>query len=281
MNKTIQHVLFLGLLTVLSVSCVTQKKLTYLQDAGPDIMDSVNAQFKAQSETVIRSGDALTVYVAALDREAVAPYNLPSATYSMPGEGEIETKTSLQFFVVSEEGDIELPVLGKVHVAGLKRAEVEKTIQEMLEKQVLNPIVHVDLIGAKVTVLGEVNQPCQVEMKHGRLTILEALAAAGDVTPYGKRENVLVTREVDGKLELARLDLRSSDLYTSPYYYLQQNDVVYVSPNQVRVVQSTNIGLYLSMVSTLASAATVIVTVVSLTNNRASSSSGSSGNTGN
>ena len=281
MNKTIQHVLFLGLLTVLSVSCVTQKKMTYLQDAGPDIMDSVNAQFKAQSETVIRSGDALTVYVAALDREAVAPYNLPSATYSMPGEGEIETKTSLQFFVVSEEGDIELPVLGKVHVAGLKRAEVEKTIQEMLEKQVLNPIVHVDLIGAKVTVLGEVNQPCQVEMKHGRLTILEALAAAGDVTPYGKRENVLVTREVDGKLELARLDLRSSDLYTSPYYYLQQNDVVYVSPNQVRVVQSTNIGLYLSMVSTLASAATVIVTVVSLTNNRASSSSGSSGNTGN
>lgn len=276
MNKTIQHVLFLGLLAVLSVSCVTQKKMTYLQDAGPDIMDSINAHFQHQSETVIRSGDALTVCVSALDKEAVAPYNLPTVIQSTPGSPEIRTNSSLQYYVVSEEGDIELPVLGKVQVAGLKRAEVEKKIQGMLEKQVLNPLVHVDLVGAKVTVMGEVNQPCQVEMKHGRLTILEALAAAGDLTPYARRENVLVTREIDGKIEMARLDLRSSDIYTSPYYYMQQNDVIYVSPNQVRVVQSTNMGLYLSMVSTLASAATVIVTVVSLTNNKSASSSDSS-----
>ena len=99
-------------------------------------------------------------------------------------------------------------------------------------------------------------------MPKGRITILEAIAASGDLTPYGRRDNVLVTREVDGKMELARVDLRSADLYTSPYYYLQQNDVIYVSPNKVRAISSTNSGLWLSIVSTALSAATVIVTVV-------------------
>jgi len=110
-----------------------------------------------------------------------------------------------------------------------------------------------------------VNRPGQVAMPKGRLTILEALAAAGDMTPYGKRDNVLVTREVDGKLQIGRVNMRSADLYSSPYYYLQQNDVIYVSPNKVRAISSANAGLWLSMISSLASAATVIVTIVSLT----------------
>ncbi len=99
-------------------------------------------------------------------------------------------------------------------------------------------------------------------MAGDRLTILEALAAAGDLTVYGQRDNVLVTREVNGKIELARVNLRSTDLLNSPYYYLQQNDVIYVSPNKVRAVSSANVSLWLSMVGTVASAATVIVTVV-------------------
>ena len=105
----------------------------------------------------------------------------------------------------------------------------------------------------------------QVSLGRGRLTILEALAAAGDLTPYGRRDNVLITREVEGKIEMARIDLRSADLITSPYYFLQQNDVVYVSPNQVRVINSANASLWLSTISTLASAATVIVTVINAT----------------
>jgi polysaccharide export outer membrane protein len=94
------------------------------------------------------------------------------------------------------------------------------------------------------------------------MTIFDALAAAGDLTPYGRRDNVLITREVNGKLELARLNLGNADIYTSPYYFLQQNDVVYVSPNKVRAIGSTNSGLWLSVVSTALSAATIIVTVV-------------------
>ena len=135
-------------------------------------------------------------------------------------------------------------------------------IKEKLEAQIVNPLVQVHLVGAKVSVLGEVARPGAVAMTNGRMTILEALAAAGDMTPYGKRDNVLITREIDGKLQIQRVDLRSSDLYTSPFYYLQQKDVVYVAPNKVRAISSANAGLWLSVVSTVASAATVIVTVV-------------------
>ena len=265
MNKSIQHFLLLSLVALSAASCVTQKKMTYLRDASPEIADSINKKFDAQSETVIRSGDALTIVVSALDKEAVAPFNLYTVNQSSPGSAQIQTTSSLQYYIVDEDGYVEMPILGKIFVAGKKRVEVEQTIREQLERQVLNPMVKVNLIGAKVSVLGEVKQPGYVSLGRGRLTILEALAAAGDLTPYGRRENVLLTREVDGKLEFARLDLGDVNLYTSPYYYLQQNDVIYVSPNKVRVVNSANVGLWLSMVSTVASAATVIVTVVSLT----------------
>ena len=246
----------------MAMSCVTQKRLTYLQDADQAKIDSLNTQFVSQTEAVIRNGDALTIFVSALDKEAVTPYNLPTVIFSAPGSSTVQTTPMLQYYTVDEEGNIEMPVLGPIHVAGLKRTEVAQYIKSLLEAQVLNPLVQVSLVNAKVSVLGEVGKPGPVMMTSGRLTILEALAAAGDLTPFGRRENVLVTREVDGKLEMARVDLRSADLMTSPYYYLQQNDVIYVSPNKVRAISSTNTGLWLSIVSTALSAATVIVTVV-------------------
>ena len=264
MHKSIK-IFALMLVAFAAASCMTQKKMTYLQDANPSKEDSINAHFEAQSETIIRCGDALTIFVSALDKEAVAPYNLPAVAFTAPGSTMVQTTPMLQYYIVDEAGDVELPVLGKVHVAGLRRPEVEQHVEELLSKQVLNPMVQVNLIGAKVSVMGEVNHPMQVSLGRGRLTILEALAAAGDLTPYGRRDNVLVTREVEGKIEMARIDLRSADLLKSPYYFLQQNDVVYVSPNQVRVVNSANAGLWLSTVSTIASAATVIVTVINAT----------------
>lgn len=252
----------LALVAVVGASCVTQKQMTYMRDADEAKADSINTQFASQTEAIIRNGDALTIFISALDQEAVTPYNLPTVVYAMPGTNSVQTTPMLQYYLVDEEGNIEMPVLGPIHVAGLKRTEVAQEIKTKLETQVLNPMVQVSLVNAKVSVLGEVLQPGQVPMTTGRLTILEALAAAGDLTPYGRRDNVLVTREVDGKVQMARINLRSADLMTSPYYYLQQNDVIYVSPNKVRAVSSANAGLWLSMVSTVASAATVIVTVV-------------------
>lgn len=261
MRKFVRMTLLAALVGMAS-SCVTQKQMTYLRDADPSKADSINATFQSQTEAVIRPGDALTIVVSALDQEAVVPYNLPLVVYS-GGGAQVNTTPAMQFYTVDEAGEIAFPVLGKLHVAGLKRTEVEDLIKTRLEAQVMDPTVIVRLVNGAVSVLGEVNRPGRVGI-NGRLTILDALAASGDLTPYGRRDNVLITREIDGKLEIARVNLRSSDLYTSPYYFLQQNDVVYVSPNKVRAISSANAGLWLSMVSTVASAATVIVTVINV-----------------
>lgn len=262
MYKNLRQICALVLVAVTAASCVTQKQLTYLRDVDASKAESINASFQSQSETVLRNGDAITVFITALDQEAVTPYNLPTAVYAIPGTDQVQVTPTLQYYVIDANGDVTLPVMGAVHVAGLTSTGAAQAIRAQLEQQVVSPSVQVRLINAKVSVLGEVNRPGQIALTSERLTILDALAAAGDLTVYGRRDNVLVTREVNGKMEVARVDLGSADVYASPYYYLQQNDVVYVSPNKVRAVSSTNAGLWLSVVSTALSAATVIVTVV-------------------
>lgn len=258
----IKQILALGMVAVVAAGCVTQKRMMYMRDANAEKAEALNAEFSSKSHTIIRNGDALTIFVSALDQEAVTPYNLPTVVYSTPGSKTVQTTSTLQYYTVNERGDVTLPVLGAVHVAGLTRVEAEDAIRTLLEQQLVNPSVQVNLINAKVSVLGEVTRPGNIAMTGDRMTLLEALAAAGDLTSYGMRDNVLVTREVDGKLEMARIDLRSADLYKSPFFYLQQNDVIYVSPNKVRAVSSVNAGLWVSVVGTLASTAAVVVTVV-------------------
>ncbi len=260
-------------MVVAASGCVTKRSLTYLRDVTPESADSINKSFVPSAEITIKPADALTIFVSALDPDAVAPYNLPTVTFNDPTSTVVRTTPMLLTYRVDEEGCIEMPVLGKLHVAGLVRAEAENLIKSALEKQVLNPMVQVNLVSAKVSVLGEVARPGTVSISNGRLTVLEALAAAGDMTPYGRRDNLLITREVNGKMEFARLDLTKDNLLTSPYYYLQQNDVIYVSPNGVRAINSANVSLWLSTVSTLASAATVIVTILNVTQKSAPATS--------
>ena len=262
MLKTIKSFVFIALVSLMATSCVTQKQMTYLRTVEADSASSINKTFHAVSEIVIKPGDALTIYISALDKEAIAPYNLPAVAFSDLNSTSLTTVGQLQSYRVDEQGDVDLPVLGKIHVEGLKRDQVAEVIKQALANQVVDPLVQVNMVGAKVSIMGEVARPGQVTITNGRLTLLDALAAAGDLTPYGRRDNILVTREQDGKLEFARINLTSQDIFASPYYYLQQNDVVYVSPNKVRVINSANVSLWLSMVSTVASAATVIVTVV-------------------
>lgn len=251
------------LLTIFAfASCVTQKQLTYFRGVDGFTADSVNKVFESQIDPVIKAGDALTITVSALDQEAVVPYNLPTVVFASPGTEQLTTAQSLQYYIVDAEGKIEFPVLGTLQVLGMKTTEVANLIGEKLRVQVKDPMVLVRLINAKVTVMGEVNKPGQYTMPNGRMTLLDALGAAGDLSPYGQRDNILITRETNGKLEFQRLNLNSDELFTSPFYYLQQNDVVYVSPNKVRAINSTNVSLWLSVVSTVASATTVIVTVV-------------------
>ncbi len=265
MKKTLVYFPFLLLLLALN-SCVSQKKLTYFREVDAHSADSINKTFTSQIDPTIKPGDAMTISVSALDQEAVAPYNLYTPSPVVPGQDQrLTTANSMLCYKVDENGYINFPVLGQLYVLGLKRPEVEELIKGKLEGQVVEPLVIVTLINARVTVLGEVAHPGQYNMNNTRMTLPDALGLAGDMTPYGMRENVLITRETNGKLEFARVNLNSDEIFTSPYYYLQQNDVIYVSPNKVRAINSQGISLWLSMVSTVCSTATVIVTVVNAT----------------
>ena len=245
-------------------SCVSRKQLTYFRTLSPDNAKEINDQLSALPEPTVKINDALIITVTALDPEAVLPYNLPSVSYATPTSSTEPTVASYQYYTVDAQGCIDFPVLGKLHVEGLTKSEVIRLVQQKLEGQIVNPIVSMRFLNAKVTVLGEVRSPGNYSLNNGRMTLLEALGAAGDITQYGRRDNVLVIRDNLGELEFARLDLSTNDLFASPYFYLQQNDVVVIEPNQARATSNQSMGLWLSMVGTVASAATVVVSVLSI-----------------
>lgn len=253
------------LFVVLMCSCVSRKQLAYLRDVTSESAGEINKEMKSQPEPRVKINDALIIVVSALDPEAVVPYNLPSVAYATPTSETIPTTPSFQYYTVDANGDIAFPVLGKLHVVGMTQSEVIEMIQDKLKAQLKDPIVTMRFLNAKVTVLGEVKNPGSYLLNNGGMTLLEALGAAGDLTQYGNRSNVLITRENNGKLEFARIDLRSDDIFTSPFFYLQQNDVIVVEPNQARTTSNQSISLWLSMVGTVSSAATVVVSVLSAT----------------
>lgn len=249
-------------------SCVPTKQLAYFQGVTAESAEKINTEREGQPEPRVKINDALIITVSALDLETVIPYNLPSVSYETPTSSTVPTQISYQYYTVDGNGDIDFPVLGKLHIEGLTKSEVIDLIQSRLKSQLVAPMVTVRFLNARITVLGEVKRPGTYGLNNGKMTILEALGQAGDLTQYGRRDNVMITRENNGKLEFARLDLRSDEIFTSPYFYLQQNDVIVVSPNQARTTSNQSIGLWLSLAGTLSSAATVVVTVLSYDNTR-------------
>lgn len=260
-----KKIIYLSVMLVLMCSCVSRKQLAYFQPITAESAEEINKYLQPQPEPCVKVNDALIIMVTALDLEAVLPFNLPSAPHTTPTSAEEPTVSSYQYYTVDSQGNIDFPVLGELHVAGLTQTEVINMIQEKLKGHVVDPVVTVRFLNAKVTVLGEVKAPGSYPLNNGRMTILEALGAAGDLTEYGKRDNLLIVRDNAGKLEFARLNLNTDEVFTSPYFYLQQNDVVVVEPNQARTTSNQSIGLWLSMVGTVSSAATVIVSVISAT----------------
>lgn len=247
---------------ILATSCTTQKKLAYFRDVSAESAAEINEQFNTVHEARIVTGDMLIITVTGLDPEAVAPFNMPVISYSSPGSDQIYATPSLQSYLVDVNGEIDFPVIGQVKLAGLTKSEAISFLQEKLAASLKNPIITIKYLNYKITVMGEVARPGQYTINNERVTVLDALGLAGDLTPYGKRNNILITRENNGKLEFCRLNLNTDEVFNSPYYYLQQNDVVYVEPNNVRAIASQNLSLYLSMLTTLASLATVLVSVL-------------------
>lgn len=243
-------------LMLLLASCTSSKKIVYLQDVSNYDKKSITQSY----EVKIQCDDLLGITINSLNPELTIPFTLPMVSYQT-GKGDPLSATGsqqLQGLLVDREGQINFPVLGKLSVAGLTRMELIEMIENKLKKggYIDDPIVTVKYLNFKISVLGEVASPGTFNITTDRITLLEALSMAGDLTIYGKRNNVSVIRENNDERQIIVLDLRSSDLFNSPAYYLQQNDVIYVEPNRAKAAQSginqnNSVGIWISVASFL------------------------------
>lgn len=249
-------------------SCNTTRNVLYLQD----VKNNETMPAGREYEIRIQPSDMLIITVNSKDHELTTPFNLPLASYLSSGSH--VGVQQLQGYMVSPEGTINFPGLGQIYVSGLTRHELVELVERRLieEEYLKNPIVIVTFQNLKINVLGEVNKPGTYPVTHNEVTLLDALGMAGDLTIYGRRDRVAVIRETGGKRTVAYHDLRSKELFNSPYFYLQQNDVVYVEPNKRKTQQSdinqnNSIGVYTSISSAVVSIATLAITL-SRTNNK-------------
>lgn len=254
MIRKIQLIVASITFTLIFFSCATPKDVLYFQDI--DTLEEYSVS--QRNNPTIREDDLLIITVSAPDMETVRPYNLmieTRPTYSSTNLS-LSNNSQQQTYLVDSDGHIELPILGRQHVAGKTRAQLVDHLRNLILKDVKDPIVNVRIVNYKVTVLGEVNRPGSYTIEGERITLPEALGLAGDMTIYGKRKNVVVLREVAGKRTHEIIDLTTVESLNSDYYYLKQNDVVYVSPNSAQVQSSKfnrNATVYVSVASLLIS----------------------------
>ncbi|MCH3993629.1 MAG: polysaccharide export protein [Prevotella sp.] len=247
-------------------SCGSAKGVAYFQNA-----DSVSlAASKVLYDAKIMPKDQLTITVNATNPEAAAPFNLSvSATIGTSGQLNTGSGGNLQGYLVDNDGNINFPIVGSLHVAGLTKDECENMIKDKIMPYMAKtekPIVTVRMASYRVTVLGEVKSPGVVQVPTEKMSVLEAIAQAGDLTIYGLRNNVMLIREAaDGEKSIHRLNLNDANLINSPYYYLQQNDILYVQPNGVQAKNSaigSSTTIWFSLVGIVTSVASLIVNIL-------------------
>ena len=254
----------LVLLTVIwSVSsCKLREKIVYLQDKETDSL-AVIGQNMTYVPT-LRTDDLLLIQVGGQDQEALAPFQFYS-TASQQGMGGMNTQVlSTITFLIDQQGNINFPVLGFVHLAGLTRLEATVKLQELLAIYVESPTVNIQLKNFRVTVLGQVKNPGTFLLNSERTTVIEAIGMAGDLELSGIRKNVLLIREKEGKRIEYRLDLTDHELYKSPAFYLCQNDVIYVEPNGGARFQGQNLQNYTQVLTPLISIFLSLYTIISI-----------------
>ena len=260
----IKRLLFLFSLPLLLAACTSYKNVPYLQN--PEAVNDLEGTLPLYDAKIMPK-DLLSITVNTTDPQAAAPFNLTVQTPLNAALTNINTTTqpTLQQYLVNNSGEIDFPVIGTLRVGGLTKNEAESLIRERLRPYLKEaPIVTVRMANYKISVLGEVARPGSFTIGNEKVNVLEALAMAGDMTVYGVRSEVAVTRETDGVRTIEYLDLTSTDIFNSPVFYLQQNDVVYVKPNKYKAQAgeiSQNRSFYLSLVGTAISVATLIVTL--------------------
>ena len=254
-----------SLLIALLSSCGSVKNIAYLQNS--DTINYENSKYLYDAK--IMPKDELTITVNTTNAEASLPFNLLMQNAYQQGRTLSTGGGTLMPYLVDTEGCINYPIIGRLHVAGLTKRECERLIQEKIQPYLAeseNPIVTVRMSSYSISVLGEVARPGSYMVSREEINIFEALAQAGDLTIYGVRDRVkLIRKDASGKKEIHTLNLNDADIVNSPYYYLQQNDVVYVEPNKVKAQNSTvgqTTTLWFSATSILVSIAALIVNIL-------------------
>ncbi len=261
--KTASYVLYACI--IFFCSCRTPNDITYFENIQTGQQDGEIPFTSMNYELKLEPNDELSVIVNGKSPSAVALYNLPTPPTNNSKEANASVSgITVPTYTVDSQGNIDFPILGKIHVAGKTIKELKNELQEKIAKDVVSPMVNITLRNFNVSVLGEVTTPGMLNLSTEKASILDAISMAGDITITGMRTNVLLLREEDGKKQYHHIDLTKTDLFSSPYYYLKQNDVIYVAPNEARKNASKidpSKQYNLSVTSTITSALSVIASL--------------------
>lgn len=236
-------------------SCASYKDILYFQDIDQAQLDKLTTEYEA----VIKKDDRLSILVSGPDKTVCAPYNLTLGEMSTTGSSSTNPETAALTYLVDSDGCINFPNLGSIKVEGMTRKELASYLTGMIGRDVKDPVVSVSFKNYKITVLGDVKAPGTYVMDSEKNNILQAIGRAGDLNLTAKREGILLIREVDGKMTHYSIDLKSSDLLDSPYFFLQQNDVIYVPANESRVATAnTATGIWSVVLSSITTSIAVL-----------------------
>jgi polysaccharide export outer membrane protein len=243
-------------IAILISSCVNKKKVIYFQG------QLQNSEKFNNYDPVLKADDLISVLVLGVDEQAVKPFNLPISNTNQNIGGYTSGVQSPMGYLIDRDGNVDFPIIGKLKLGGLTRSDAVKLIKTELNSYLTNPTVIIRILNYKITVLGEVKNPGTFNIPNERISLVEALGIAGDLLISARRNNVLIIREVDGKKNQFRVDLTSTELFSSPVFYLTQNDVVYVEPNRAKInssaLNTTNVSIVISTISLIITLAVLI-----------------------
>jgi len=248
--KTIFNKAFFFLILVTFTSCSLNKKIVYLQsdEKAKGTTEMINY------EPLIQPDDEVLIVISAENPEVTVPYNIITTSNSQTG-------SARQGYLIDKEGNVDFPILGKIKIGGLTRIQAVNKIRTLLANDIKDPTVNLRVINFKVSVLGEVASPGVKTINSERLTLLDAISMSGDLTVYGKRNSIMIVREIDGTRTIAKVDITKRDFMNSKYYYLEHNDIIYVEPNKTKI-NSSAIGPNVSIIVSILSLVTTILFLV-------------------
>lgn len=256
----VKAIVFIVIFCAFFSACTNTKQAVYFSDTNQSEFLS-----KAENlEPVIQPNDLLNISVSSMNPAASEIFNV-SGSNNFRASSATSTISQSPGYLVDSEGYIQFPFLGRIKAAGLTKKAFQQGIRDEIERRKLltDPIVDVRFLNYKVSILGEVAHPAVLTVPNEKLTLLEALGLAGDLTIYAKRNNVLLIREEDGLKKLIRIDLTTDELFNSPYYYLKSNDIIYVEPNQTKIASAGAARQWLPLI--LSSLTLVVVSIDRLT----------------